>query len=88
MGTALSRSGHTRTAISSHNKSERLPSNSSEVELTHNKAGLGGITKTVGWETSNDGQQDTWSRVSEQENRAHLDFQSANIASARSSGAH
>jgi hypothetical protein len=88
MGTVISRSGHTRTAISSHNKSDRPPSSSSEVELTRNKAGLGGITKTIGWETSNEGQQDTWSRVSEQENRSHLDFQSANVASARGSGAH
>jgi len=81
MGTALSRSGHTRTAISSHDKSERPPSSSSEVELTRNKGGFGGITKTIGWET----QQETWSNAGEQDNRSNLDFQSTNIASARSS---
>jgi hypothetical protein len=79
MGTALSRSGHTRTAISSHDKSERPPSSSSEVELTRNKGGFGGITKTIGWET----QQETWSNAGEQDNRSNLE--STNIASARSS---
>jgi hypothetical protein len=80
MGTPLSRSGHTRTAISSHNKSERPPSSSSEVELTRNKGGFGGITKTIGWET----QQETWSNAGEeQDNRSNLE--STNIASARSS---
>jgi hypothetical protein len=85
MGTPLSRSGHTRTAVSSHDKSGRPPSSSSEVELTRNKGGFGGITKTIGWETSNDGQHELWSDVGEREDRAHLDFQSANVASARSS---
>jgi hypothetical protein len=79
MGTALSRSGHTRTAISSHDKSERPPSSSSEVELTRNKGGFGGITKTIGWETK----QETWSNAGEQDNRSNLE--STNIASARSS---
>jgi hypothetical protein len=79
MGTALSRSGHTRTAISSHDKLERPPSSSSEVELTRNKGGFGGITKTIGWET----QQETWSNAGEQDNRSNLE--STNIASARSS---
>jgi hypothetical protein len=79
MGTPFSRSGHTRTAISSHNKSERPPSSSSEVELTRKKGGFGGITKTIGWET----QQETWSNAGEQDNRSNLE--STNIASARSS---
>jgi len=88
MGTTASRSGNNRTAISSNNKSERRQSSSSEVELTRNKAGLGGITKTVGWETSNNGQQELWSNVSEQEICPSSEFQSTNVVLARSSGGH
>lgn len=86
--TVLSRSGNTRTAISSHNKSDRPPSSSSEVELTLNKAGLGGITKTVEWETNNNGQQELWSNVGDRDNRPSSDFRSTNMASARSSSGH
>jgi len=66
----------------------RTHSLSSEVELTRNKAELGGIKKAVGWETSNNGQQKMWSNVSEQESCSHSEFQPANVVSARSSGGH